>query len=1289
MGWIARSVLVVCLIKHISANSSPVISNIIERLREDLPIGAHAFNIIATDADNDVLSYSLAGPDAAYFNVNPATGEVFIKLQLDREREMVLSPIAAVSDDSYMSQKEITVVVLDANDNKPIFQESAYNVAVPENTAVGTRLFTVSATDADTGLASLVKYSIDEVMPADGVGLFSIAESKGDVILSGNLNYTALRTFYRLKINASDGGEEYMGEIVVQSNIAFAFITVVDIPDIDPQFLGLPYTTSVKEGSPLDTVVFRVTAIDPDTEINDEIIYSIQPSPGSAVDGLFAISGKDGIISVKSAIDREVLDNDVLTLIVKATEAHPNIHGALASTTAEVQITILDVNDNKPIFYKCGDTCVTESIFSGEIDEHSFGTIPINMTVKDIDKGAQIKLILQGAYKEVFSVSLASSTPENNVQFAVKNPQKLDYEDKALMVVEVIAIDGEIDTFRSTATVTIKVIDTNDNSPTFPEDAYKVDVPEHSPAGKIIASITAKDPDTMDEGKITYRLLPDSILKYFDVEADTGKVYVRNSTLIDREVNSLYTMTLQARDTNNNTGTTVLEIMLTDINDQPPVINRETYMVFVREGEYFKLQIQATDADDPQTQNSQIVFGIMPSKYSENFTIDPNTGVLRNNGPLDREVLDPDLEGKIELNVTATDKGFPSKSTMATVIISIEDINDNTPKFKKASYKFSVKEGEKGAFVGSVEAEDSDQTEVFNRISFSIVEGSFGNFIIRTYAAGDGGYRGNITVDPDVKLDYESLHKKFSLWVEAANLDKEKALVLVEIVVLDVNDERPEFKPTKTIKVKENTTIAGPIGRFTAEDKDGNHSLVYELESMECHCNSTLKPCNWFILEPTGEITVNPEVTIDYELCDQALIEAQVVDENTQKGENNSVASGEMIINIEDINDNAPEFIASGSVFVVVSETASKGTSVAGVTATDCDSGINEQIDFEVKAVQFHDTDNRTSNMGTIFEAVTTQQKDVYVGIIQPRDKLDTSLKGKYLITVAATDAGGLSTSTMLEVFTVDESFKIQLRFASPLDKVLEDYNDIVRALTTATKAAVQVVATRPDTGESRKPGDTIMEAYFVYANGTAITSDAVERMLSDPEHFVMLSQFGLTYIGTGGVDVPKSNLVIYILLGVVAGLIILLTVLIVSLVCTRRSYKTKMRAANAMKMATMVGTENQKNGPVVPGTNKYTMEGANPVLNLNIDTSTDLGFDEESPNSDKVSVSSLDYDIDMTISERDRAPMMIIQEEDEEDFQPGYIEPLGAALAQRGKKQDSSNSKLAFSNPAFSTTDL
>ncbi|CAL8305135.1 unnamed protein product [Arctogadus glacialis] len=1269
---------VAALITLTNANLTPEILNNLVSLCEDIPKGGDAFQINATDRDGDPLSYSISGPNAGFFTVDETTGMVTINTGLDREARDSLVVTIEVSDGKNMATKDLTIILLDANDNPPMFQDSSYNVDIKENAVVGDPLFTVLAVDPDTGPAGAEIYSIAEVAPIEGEKLFSISNRGGEVQLIQPLNYTSLSTFYRLKIIASDDGGGSCTLTKPLSSITYGFITVVDVPDLNPRFLSLPYRGSVQEGSPVGTTVLTVLALDQDTGVNDIMTYTIEGEPMP-----FSISDTTGAISVSSEIDRETI-GDSFTLTVKATEQKKNVYGEDAFATADVQIDITDINDNPPRFYSCGSIeCVEESQFRGEIQENSAGNLQINMTVKDLDQGGQIILEVGGLDKDAFAVNPTLTTSQSTVQLVVKDPQKLDFETKEKMVVKVIAIDKEVPTMRSTATVTIKILDVNDNSPTFKEVTYRLCVPEHSRVDTTVATILATDCDEVDKNKLTYRLLPQSILKYFNVTENTGEVYVTNSTLIDREVSSLYSATLQARDTNNLIGTTVLEISLTDINDKPPKINPNSYNVFVEEGKEFRLQIEATDADDPETLNSKIVFAIVPTNYSHYFTIDAATGVLTNRAELDREALELTAKGKIELNITATDQGVPALMTSAAVTVNVEDVNDNKPIFTAGSYEFSVKEGAKGAVVGSVWARDLDQASDFNRISFTILGGSFGSFIIRTVANGTG-YRGDITVDPDVELDYEKETKEFNLQVEGMDLSGSRAEVEVKIKVLDVNDERPEFKPVGPLEVDENSEDTGSLGSFSAEDKDGNSSLVYQMESCECRCNGTYKPCDWMLVDGNGAVTINPEAKLDYEECDKVKVWAQVVDENTEVGENNSISAAEMVVDIVDVNDNAPEFLISDAVIVLVSETASKGSSVTQVTATDRDSGINKEIVFKVTEVKYEDTNSQIEAFRTIFEAVTTQQKDFYVGIIQPTEELDSSKKGKYLVNVTATDHGGLYARTELKIFIIDKSFKVEVRFGLPKAEVVASRDSITLALSAATKSAVYVKDIINDPGRVRALGDTLMMAYFVYPNGSALSSEDVNKKFTDPKNHDLLAQYNLENVGKVTVVQEPPNNLQFGLLGLLGGLVIVLIVLTTTLVCTRRSYRTKLKAAKAMKYTNMETTDNQRGGPVVPGTNKYTMEGANPVLNLNIDTVTDLGFDEESSNAERISVNSFDDGMSLH-SENDRT-MMVIQEEDEESIN---IEPLGAALAQRANRREAGSSEMGFTNPAFSVTDL
>ncbi|XP_016295498.1 cadherin-related family member 2-like isoform X1 [Sinocyclocheilus anshuiensis] len=233
----------------------------------------------------------------------------------------------------------------------------------------------------------------------------------------------------------------------------------------------------------------------------------------------------------------------------------------------------------------------------------------------------------------------------------------------------------------------------------------------------------------------------------------------------------------------------------------------------------------------------------------------------------------------------------------------------------------------------------------------------------------------------------------------------------------------------------------------------------------------------------------------------------------------------------------------------------------------------------------------------------------------------------------------------------------------------------------------------------------TILEAYFVFPNGTALDYDAVTAILNSEEvykeHGYQLTQLGFTGILTTVTESTDVKTEVFIMIGLMAALVIVLVVTTTSLVCIRRNYKRKLKAAKAMNSAATVVIENQKTSPVVPGTNKYTKEGANPVLNMNIDTATDLGFDEDGSSADRESyvtgpkclycLNSLDYNIDMTMTEKDTMPMMVIQEEEEEDerSESPYIEPLGAALAQREKRRGADSPSLTFANPSIDTTDL
>ncbi|KTF85486.1 hypothetical protein cypCar_00045897 [Cyprinus carpio] len=972
--------------------------------------------------------------------------------------------------------------------------------------------------------------------------------------------------------------------------------------------------------------------------------------------------------------------------VAQGSETNLNVDGVIASTIGELQISIGDANDNGPEFYECEgetETCTQKYSFIGKVDENSSAGLSVNelnIRVKDPDQGlnSRFNLRLEGPDKDVFAVSPSTGVGEGSVQVMIKDSSAVDYEKKTVMSVQIIAEDVSAD-FTSMASVTITINDINDNFPKFEEDVYEFSIDEHCDDGTVLGIITAADEDALDNGKLTYKLLPESMRELFDVHPDNGTIVVKNGQHLDREGTNSYSPTLQAIDSDGQIGTTVLMINILDINDQTPVMNRELYEAYVQENHKLEIKIQ---------------YRIDNSPFSSNFTIDQDSGVLQNNGRLDREAMDPALDGVIKLMVIASDMGTPSLSSTANVTINIGDENDNSPQYlDPAPYEFKVKES---IWVGSVRAHDGDQSDFNNRIFFSITDGSFGSFILFSEAISEG-YRGNITVDPAVELDYESDRKTYDLTVEASDLGQQKVKTTVKVIVVDVNDTPPEFPSDMTLSVKENSTLSMPLGTIEGKDVDTEHLLEYELDSTECQCNGVRGPCpeEWFKVERNGDVITNSVYDIDFEKCDKVFMHAKVVDVLTEKRRDST--EGVVTINIVDINDNTPEFVVLQDFYVVVIEKVEVGTSVGRVYAIDRDTGENRKTKFEVIKVDFVSSEvNSTESLFLYADSANQEDADGrFTAHIRSRKAMENNKRGKFMVQVKASNLDGLSSTSVVELLTVDSTYRVSLRFSASVSEVNENLPQIRAILISATKATVEFFNVFSETVIQRAEEMTILEAYFVFPNGTALDYDAVTSILNSEEvykeHGYQLTQLGFTGISTTVTESTDVKTEVFIMIGLMAALAIVLVVTTTSLVCIRRNYKRRLKAAKAMNSAASVVIENQKTGPVVPGTNKYTKEGANPVLNMNIDTATDLGFDEDGSSADRESLNSLDYNIDMTMAEKDTMPMMVIQEEEEEDerSESPYIEPLGAALAHREKRRGADSPSITFANPSTDTTDL
>lgn len=1310
MAWRRLSCLLLpALAVSVAANVAPTfLSNMsIVSLPEDLPVGAEAFWLAAQDRDNDPLTYGISGSYAYFFSVTPETGEVKLASLLDYETLYLFAITISVSDGhNNPVQKEMQVILEDRNDNAPVFQNTGFSTSINETLPVGSVVFSVLATDKDTGSAGAMVYSIEKVTPStDGnKHLFRIL-SNGSIVLNGSLSYNNKSAFYQLELQACDSGGWYNNSLVTQcSSPVFVSVSVIDQPDLDPQFVKEFYSASVAEDAPQGTSVLKVEAMDSDRGISDHVIYSIS---NSTRPGWFDIE-PDGVITVSGSLDREQLleEDEEVQVQVTATEEHTNIYGQEAKVSIWVTLRVTDVNDHKPEFYSCSLPACTFSSqeaqvnFTGYVDEHASTRIPIDnltMVVYDPDKGSNgtFLLSLGGPDVEAFSVSPERAAGSVDVQVLVRTPSLVDYEKQAVMLVQVVATDS-VSGNSSVAWVTIHLRDVNDHRPTFPHSLYNLSVLEHSANGTVVTnSIHAVDPDTGEGGRITYSLLPGNGADIFAVDPDSGTVTVRASELLDREKQAVYYLTLQATDGGNLSSSTMLHVVLLDVNDNQPVVSG-SYSIFVKEEEgSVSVPIQAHDDDQPDTNNSLLHFSLLPSAYSHNFSVDPNQGILRNLGPLDREAIDPALGGRIVLTVNVSDCGEPALWTEVNVTITVEDINDNLPVFNQSSYSFSVRERDAGVLVGVVEAWDADQTEANNRISFSLAGSGANNFMLRGSVLGSGRAEGHLQLPADVSLDYET-QASFNLTVSAENPDPQgrEATAKVLVTVEDVNDMPPTLDSAslRGVHVAENGSQHGIVAEVVARDVDTMSQVEVQLVNVICTkagvdvgslCHG------WFSVLANGSVFTNQSEAIDYETCDLVTLVVRAYDLTTDPRFQAYSDNGSLPITIEDVNDNAPYFLPEDKTFVIIPELVMPNQQVASVRARDSDSGSNAAILFSILQADFIANDGAVIPFQGFFRILTSSEANEFIGNIELVTNLDSTLQGTYQVTVKAQDRPSMGPAKeakiTLNLFTVDQSYRVRLQFSMSREEVGANVEEIKAALAQATRTTVYIVNIQDIDSAARARSRSYLDAYFVFSNGSALTLDQLSVMIrNDQDSLTQLLQLGLVVLGSQeSQETELPDVLRNVVIGLGVALLLVIVIMTTALICARKSYHRKLRAMKAAKEARKTAAGVMPVASAIPGTNVYNTERANPMLNL---STKDLGFESQSSSSDldHISLNSLDNNsVDLENNSQE------IKKETPHSPTWPDLEPLSRVLSGREADTRGQQEELGFTNPGLNTTDL
>ncbi|XP_041362432.1 cadherin-23-like [Gigantopelta aegis] len=808
-------------------------------LSEDLTKGSEIGYVICGDNDNDPITYKI---ESNSLSINSLSGLVTLQVALDREGDItntsLVKPKFICEDGRGLSATaDIDITIKDVNDNRPTFLNEPYKANVPEDLPVGSTLSTseIIVVDPDELFNAIVNFRcLGTPVACSTFQLQSIMLDQGryklNLILVKPLNYEDIKS-YTYSIFAEDQGEKI--KLSTTKNVG---IEVKDRQDTLPIILNTPIALTVDENIAVGTELqVKIMAQDGDTgdarEIKIVILSDSDPKKlfriGRAVRMSPDLPTYAAPVFVNKVIDREA-NSGRYEFRIQAIELD-NGNETLDRTTATVTVDILDKNDNIPTF---SSPSYTVNLTEQDTLQNKGNTqVPdLNIQVTDADDASNAKytLAIERQTYPAFRVSPEQEILGNTaVQLIIVNTSYLDYDTPMYRRQELVLIakesqrtDGKTP-LTSTATVTINLIDLNDNSPIFSGVSFSKSLPENTKVGSTIIRLTATDKDEGSNGQIHYsvRGTEDSVFK---VNPTTGVVTLNQP--LDYEKQTEHRIQYLATDMGQPPRTTEVAFTLNvqNINDVGPEFDKEIYRTFAFETSFElrpTIQVKATDPEGA-TITYRIQSGNSPNSA---FVLDSVNGKLSLQQLLDYDQTE-NKGGLITLIIEANDNGSPPMTSTASVIITVQNENNHSPQFSQTSYSQLISEIAKpGTYVLKINASDAD-TGLNGKILYSIASGGDENFDLNMNT-------GVLTISNKVSFDYDVV-KKYDLKVYATDQGTQPrtATSKVEITISDANNKVPVFESLNYHRnIEETKPIGTSILFVIATDADGDHQLEYSI----------------------------------------------------------------------------------------------------------------------------------------------------------------------------------------------------------------------------------------------------------------------------------------------------------------------------------------------------------------------------------------------------------------------------------------------------------------------------
>ncbi|XP_075936923.1 cadherin-6-like [Anarhichas minor] len=436
-----------------------------------------------SDRGDGSVKYVLTGEGAgSLFKIDENSGDIHATKRLDREEKayyiLHAKAVNRITNEALEGQSEFVIKIHDINDNEPRFTRDPYMARVPEMSDIGTSVIQVTATDADDatyGNSARVVYSILEGQP-----YFSVDPETGLIKTALPGMDREVKENYQVVIQAKD----MAGQMGGLSGTTTVSITLSDVNDNPPRFTKTLYEFRVPESIELGSAVGVIRAMDADIGENSEMDYRII---GNDSPGMFDVttnrSTQEGVILLRKPLDFERKRQYSLRIQVDNSHINPRFFSVGPfRDEATIKIIVEDV-DEPPVF--------EHASYVMEIKEDAARNTAIG-SVSASDPDDKNSLVRYSIDRRTDMDRMFNVHAGNGSVFILR---ELDREENAWHNISVISTEFNNPRQLSRVPVYVRVLDVNDNAPTF-ATSYETFVCENAKANQRIQTVSATDPDT-------------------------------------------------------------------------------------------------------------------------------------------------------------------------------------------------------------------------------------------------------------------------------------------------------------------------------------------------------------------------------------------------------------------------------------------------------------------------------------------------------------------------------------------------------------------------------------------------------------------------------------------------------------------------------------------------------------------------------------------------------------------------------------------------------------------------